>query len=340
MASFSFANHYRDIAKKYDVNPPSLEWGYPAQFLEFDSTIKAIIYLKEDLADLHKLDDRTYVAEPTEENAKIIQNFSASWDLLSENQIDISAWSYVIIADSNITSQLFYDFLIFLSDQIPVKAYIFGEEGKYFKGYIPAQFPEIPPPPAFTRRILSINQNSQSEIMMSGEIIDQREISKNCLHYFTANFLSLLNYDLVQYRELNMEALINEKKILSNIQGYAQTDTSFLKVRRKQINDKIRLLKVFGRIKIADYANVVIKWSRPPLRDLFKVFSQYNKGLYLSKDFLSESNFGKSYYELYNNQSSEDERNLIGMSLDDKVFFQHAFYIEEPELVPPPPISV
>lgn len=119
-----YETNYYSILKEYDIHPPALKYGYPLWY-QYDSLpVTGIIYLKDDLTDLHKINDITYVAEPTKENAEIIRHFSGK---ISEYP------KFYIIPDSTLEWKKVTEFMeALVPDYWQTNFLLCGGSGRYF----------------------------------------------------------------------------------------------------------------------------------------------------------------------------------------------------------------
>lgn len=181
-AKSPYETNYFNILKEYDIHPPALRYGYPLWY-QYDSLpVTGIIYLKDDLTDLHKINDITYVAEPTPENAKIILNFSG--------EIGVHPKFY-IVPDSSLELRKVMEFIELLTfDYGTTNILLCGGFGKYFN--IASKDFSIGQRQYYcmvgSRPILSIVNNCKDDVYVEGEIQTLDSLSSIVADFYLDNY--------------------------------------------------------------------------------------------------------------------------------------------------------
>ncbi len=181
-AKSPYETNYFNILKVYDIHPPVLKYGYPLWY-QYDSLpVTGIIYLKDDLTDLHKINDITYVAEPTAENAKIILNFSGEVGVYPK---------FYIVPDSSLELRKVIDFIELLTFDYGTTNILFcGGSGKYFN-ILSKDYSE--PKPTFAcgagyRTVFEIMNNCKHEVYVEGEIKPSDSLTSIVEDFYFGNY--------------------------------------------------------------------------------------------------------------------------------------------------------
>jgi hypothetical protein len=291
-------NRFQKIAQEYNIHPYNLENGYPIRYKWDEKPVRGIIYLSNEIPYLEKLDGRTYVGQPTLENAKIMANFSAE-------PVDIA--KYYLIVDSTVNYKelsLFLEELI--GEEIFMDICFVGGNGKYVNveyNNWESLRDDHTRMLINTRNIFEVLINGNDDLLVENSFTDKDLVYAKIINYYLANIYSDdQDVSVPNYRSIDLQTCVKEveklefeleqdssKKILFEflIEGWNERKTlaqNFKQVREMSINSGI----------------FVKSSSRNPcsLSAWFNLLDQIQLGVHLARNAYSKIKFNLDYLDM------------------------------------------
>ena len=267
--------YYCQVANKYEINPPDLEYGYPWWFDADSLPVSGIIFLKEDLAaPLEKLSDTSWVARPTVENAKEIAAFSDNIGLMPK---------YLIVPDSGLTYYQVRDFLeVLLSGNSSSKINFFSSSYKYsLFSFLRPKYEFMFCGDGIWGNMKSIIVNPDFDFMIDHQLSSFDSIINFVYNNYTANFESHVDQNAWSYHSIYHEnILLNMEKVKSALLSYPK-DTVLQIELHKLLEYKKWVSKYDIIIKLNAYAllNLRVRGNELSIAQIYSIYDKINKGL-------------------------------------------------------------
>jgi hypothetical protein len=316
-------NKYQRILEEYDIHPPGLEYGYPIWYQPDSVPPTAIIFLKSNLDELVKIDNITYISEPTKENAQIVSNFSGE---MGELPI------YYIIPDSNL---MWRDVLKFVEAMFPTHAAgdvrLCGFTGYYAK--IAFQETTMIFPEAYRwsgcyryHNIFNIMSNQVDELLVDGKPVQLDSLSGMIFQFYTANYHNDIRPDLPERHFISAEACKKEINSLEHVLSES-IDTNLKAIFERDLErwmkwkacvDRHGTLSLFS-----DQVQIWLRFQRGNrlVGSYYRQLNQVNKGLLYSRHWISERCFGQGYEALLR-EGDKAKLGLIHLEFPDLIRYE------------------
>lgn len=328
-AKSPYETNYYNILKEYDIQPPMLKYGYPLWY-QYDSLpITGIIYLKDDLTDLHKINDITYVAEPTKENAEIILNFSGEVGLYPK---------FYIVPDSALEWRKVIEFLEFLvPDYGESRILLCGGSGCFINYIVKDESYRYGTSMGCNRysNLLAINYNCLGQVRFEGEDANPDSVAILVARHYLRDYGKPDSYRGIERRIKNEEDCLMELKDWSSVDPRDSTHQIFLNQIINEIKQELKLVQKWSQLFLPLKNNMVLLRIQNCYRNtnsVYRIFDQINRGVYLSREKRASEFSKKSYANMFLFKKV-DELEYIHLEFPDLV--EHRF-LRFPEPLPVP----
>ncbi|MFT5822429.1 MAG: hypothetical protein ACI8ZM_003685 [Crocinitomix sp.] len=328
-ASAKIHNRLEEIAAKYNIYPFNLEYGYPMRYKWDDRPIRGIIYLSNEIEYLEKLDGRTYVGQPTLENAEIIANFSAE-------PIDFPKY-YVIVDHTVVQSELAAFLEKLMNNEMEMEICFVGGNGRYvsvkYDNWSSMYDPSVIVCFQFTN-VFEVMMNANDDLLIEGRITNIDSVHKRVKHCYSANiYAEDQDYNQIDYSKRNMRYVTEQiRRIESEITE--NPDNKYLLHERGRLKKMTRLVEKFDEFSEPPRSFYVRleKQQGTTLNGLYMLLNQIQYGVHLARANYFKKRFNGSYLELF---YSHDPiyLELLEFTFPDRMMEKIEYWGE-----PPPPL--
>lgn len=323
-------NPYVQTAKEFNIHPPSLSYGYPVWNTLNLKPANGIIFLHEDMTVLEKINENTYVAKPTQENAEIIYHFTQN-----KNAHPL----YHIVPDSNLTLFDLFQFIEWLTTpNLEVDFCLWSNEGKFTLVHAEDRYHELDNWPRNKIQAIVILNNCINEYMIDGEFYTFGKISRIVYENYITNFQHEKNSKYFfwdSFDEVDIELLLDE--INGSLHTCDNPDSSVIECKTEKIQRYERYMQyieIHGEFSSLSPTPIIqIKLQCLYYRNIqtyYNILNEVNKGVYESRDWYSWQKFNRPYLSFLKPRWS-NYLNYIHEQFPDIVCYH--YYSEMPDVL-------
>lgn len=323
-------NPYVQTAKEFNIHPPSLSYGYPVWNTLNLKPANGIIFLHEDMTVLEKINENTYVAKPTQENAEIIYHFTQN-----KNAHPL----YHIVPDSNLTLFDLFQFIEWLTTpNLEVDFCLWSNEGKFTLVHAEDRIFEYKYQGCGISERLIIMNNCRNEFLIDGEFSIIEDIAAIVYNHYCANFLfdeKPQYWTRFKWSRSMTESKIDELETQN--EEYDEKDSATLLFFETEINKYKRYFHFLEHHKElillghSAMINITLQCKNEHnIQTYYNILNEVNKGVYESRDWYSWQKFNRPYLSFLKPRWS-NYLNYIHEQFPDIVCYH--YYSEMPDVL-------
>jgi hypothetical protein len=334
-------NKFALILDEYDIHPPHIEYGCPLWYQDDTLQPTAVVFLKNDLSDLHKIDKITYVAEPTKENAEIIFNFSGDLPTGRFIPFDLNPeMKFVIVPDSNLTYYQVRDFMEYLTPPSSTVEFLIVSTNQRYHQIL---FQDLkisdeymPIPGCFANTNFLTLMFSVNHFFIEGETSKKEDISEIVYQFYSENFLADKNYKLPDRHRIEKKEVTQNIDLFESLLKDAKPDEReiyFEELQKwKSLDATVDKYGTLNLLSEYDQIHLSIIGNTLSVGVYVELLDSINCGLYQSRTDFTRDFFGESYFELLESHRVED-LNFVSLLFPNRVVYTFNEWIN----IPPPP---
>lgn len=338
------SNRFQKIAEEYNVFAYSLDYGYPLHYKVNDKPILGIIYLSNTIDSLKKINEKTFIVQPSIENAQLIARNS---DKINE----YTNAKYYLVVDRNISQIKMEEFIKeLLFDMQAIDICFVGGNGKY----IPVNY--------FNWRningcydgrysnSLEVLINSTSDFLINGSFESISTVDSITYHYYNHNIEKAgqddQNYDRLRYN------LLDKRKTLNEIEHFREdletvSNIHYVKLAIERCEKELELINKFKEVlrPHKSFSVIIETIYLDKIETWYQTIDQIQKGVHLIRSDYYRKRFGGNYLGLfYYHYHNPIYLELLEYSFPDKIMVEFGFEppifeeVEEVKEKPVPPV--